>query len=94
MRTENATLDQGMPVSDRRRDVTAVEWNVSSHRGGICSDAAQADGTILVTGSFDGAVRFWGPDGAPLRSATPHHQAIFTLKFNRSGGADPTAGVC
>lgn len=66
-------------------DVTTLDWHPS--------------GSLLATGSYDGAARVWSRDGALRATLRGHGGPIFSLRWSRggryllSGGVDKTAAV-
>ena len=61
------------------RDVTALEWS--------------PDGSLLATGSYDGAARVWSRSGDLLHRMTGHKGPIFSLKWNPNGRLLVTSSV-
>lgn len=59
----------------------------------------QGDGSLLATGSYDGAARIWDKDGHLQKTLTKHQGPVFALKWNKkgnyllSGGVDKTTVV-
>lgn len=49
-------------------------------------------GTVIAAGTFDGALRLWNNQGAPIASPVRFHTGpIFAVKFNKKGDALLTA---
>ena len=67
------------------KDVTTLDWN--------------GEGSLLATGSYDGAARIWDADGTLVNTLSKHKGPIFSLKWNKkgdyllSGSVDKTAIV-
>lgn len=57
--------------SGKGKDVTTLDWNPL--------------GTLLATGSYDGAARIWNEKGELTFTAAQHRGPIFALKWNRKG---------
>lgn len=71
--------------STHAKDVSALSWN--------------PDGTLLASGSYDGILRLWTPQGDLHLVMSMHQGPIFAVRWNRkgnfilSGSADGTAIV-
>jgi transducin (beta)-like 1 len=71
--------------SNHAKDVSALSWN--------------PDGTLLASGSYDGILRLWTPQGDLHLVMSMHQGPIFAVRWNRkgnyilSGSADGTAIV-
>lgn len=69
--------------STHAKDVSALSWN--------------PDGTLLASGSYDGILRLWTPQGDLHLVMSMHQGPIFAVRWNRkgnyilSGSADGTA---
>ena len=82
--------ERGFESKDRNKnskDVTTLDWN-----GG--------EGSMLATGSYDGAARIWDAEGNLVNTLSKHKGPIFfSLKWNKkgdyllSGSVDKTAIV-
>lgn len=51
------------------KDVTTLDWN--------------GEGSLLATGSYDGAARIWDADGTLVNTLSKHKGPIFSLKWNK-----------
>lgn len=67
------------PEGEEGRDVTTLDWN--------------ADGSLLGTGSADGAGRIWTLQGDLQNKLVGHGGPIFSLKWNRRGDLLVTSSV-
>jgi transducin (beta)-like 1 len=71
--------------STHAKDVSALDWN--------------PDGTLLASGSYDGILRLWTPQGDLHLVMSMHQGPIFSVRWNRkgtqllTGSADSTAIV-
>lgn len=59
-----------LPVTNAK-DVSALEWN--------------PDGTLLASGSYDGILRLWTPQGDLHLVMSMHQGPIFAVRWNRKG---------
>jgi len=80
--------ERGFESEDRNKnskDVTTLDWN--------------GEGSLLATGSYDGAARIWDAEGNLVNVLSKHKGPIFSLKWNKkgdyllSGSVDKTAIV-
>ena len=80
--------ERGFESEDRNKnskDVTTLDWN--------------GEGSLLATGSYDGAARSWDAEGNLVNVLSKHKGPIFSLKWNKkgdyllSGSVDKTAIV-
>jgi len=80
--------ERGFESKDRNKnskDVTTLDWN--------------GEGSMLATGSYDGAARIWDAEGNLVNTLSKHKGPIFSLKWNKkgdyllSGSVDKTAIV-
>ena len=80
--------ERGFESKDRNKnskDVTTLDWN--------------GEGSMLATGSYDGAARIWDAEGNLVNVLSKHKGPIFSLKWNKkgdyllSGSVDKTAIV-
>lgn len=63
---------EGAPAEGAEgKDVQALEWS--------------PDGALLATGSYDGVVRVWRPDGALERTLEGHTGPVFSVRWARGG---------
>ncbi|KAK8371946.1 hypothetical protein O3P69_016289 [Scylla paramamosain] len=53
----------------------------------------QCDGTLLITGSYDGYTRVWMTDGRLASNFGQHKGPVFALKWNKKGNYFLSAGV-
>ncbi|KAK8373736.1 hypothetical protein O3P69_016262, partial [Scylla paramamosain] len=51
------------------------------------------DGTLLITGSYDGYTRVWMTDGRLASNFGQHKGPVFALKWNKKGNYFLSAGV-
>lgn len=78
------TVCKHLPAT-HAKDVSALNWN--------------PDGTLLASGSYDGILRLWTPQGDLHLVMSMHQGPIFAVRWNRkgnlilSGSADGTAIV-
>ncbi|KAK4337239.1 hypothetical protein RND71_043544 [Anisodus tanguticus] len=61
------------------KDVTSLDWN--------------SEGSLLVTGSYDGFARIWTTEGKLSSTLGQHKGPIFALKWNKRGNYILSAGV-
>eukprot|EP00037_Helgoeca_nana_P032765 m.415302 g.415302 ORF g.415302 m.415302 type:complete len:473 (+) comp29586_c0_seq1:41-1459(+) len=67
------------PQGEDAKDVTSLEWS--------------ADGTLLATGSYDGAGRIWTRGGELQSRLTGHSGPVFALNWNKKGDLLVTSSV-
>lgn len=78
------TVCKHLPAT-QAKDVSALDWN--------------PDGTLLASGSYDGILRLWTPQGDLHLVMSMHQGPIFAVRWNRkgnlllTGSADGTAIV-
>ncbi|KAK8373495.1 hypothetical protein O3P69_011996 [Scylla paramamosain] len=62
-------------LASGNKDVTSLDWN--------------CDGTLLITGSYDGYTRVWMTDGRLASNFGQHKGPVFALKWNKKGNYFP-----
>ena len=67
----SAILSHTVYSGQRFKDVTSLSWS--------------PDGKTLVTGCYDGSVRFWDNQGALKHLSNEHSGPIFSLRWSKSG---------
>eukprot|EP00038_Savillea_parva_P031352 m.85467 g.85467 ORF g.85467 m.85467 type:complete len:475 (-) comp9632_c0_seq2:2034-3458(-) len=67
------------PHGEDAKDVTSLEWN--------------SDGTLLATGSYDGAGRIWTRTGELQCRLSGHSGPVFALNWNNKGDLLVTSSV-
>lgn len=81
---ESPAVCKHLPTT-HNKDVSTLEWN--------------SDGTLLASGSYDGILRLWTPQGDLHLVMSMHQGPIFAVRWNRKGtmlltsSADGTAIV-
>eukprot|EP00051_Salpingoeca_urceolata_P010043 m.122353 g.122353 ORF g.122353 m.122353 type:complete len:486 (-) comp16559_c0_seq2:1189-2646(-) len=76
---ESVVLRHFQPEGEESRDVTALDWN--------------NDGSLLATGSYDGAARIWTRSGELQSRLTGHSGPIFSTKWSPHGQLLLTSSV-
>src|SRR2546423_7019475 len=84
-------------IDARRGEVLRL---IRGHAGMVTDVAFSPDGTVIVTGSYDGTARTWEvATGRPLVTFTGHDKAVYGVAFSPDGtriataSADETARV-
>jgi len=72
-------IQRGDTEVPSNKDVTSLDWN--------------SEGTLLVTGSYDGFARIWTTEGKLSSTLGQHKGPIFALKWNKKGNYILSAGV-
>lgn len=72
-------IQKGDTEVPSNKDVTSLDWN--------------SEGSLLVTGSYDGYARIWSTDGKLSSTLGQHKGPIFALKWNKQGNYILSAGV-
>lgn len=72
-------IQKGDTEVPSNKDVTSLDWN--------------SEGTLLVTGSYDGFARIWNVQGKLSSTLGQHKGPIFALKWNKKGNYILSAGV-
>lgn len=72
-------IQKGDTEVPSNKDVTSLDWN--------------SEGTLLVTGSYDGYARIWTQEGKLSSTLGQHKGPIFALKWNKKGNYILSAGV-
>ena len=63
---------------------------IRGHAGTVADVAFSPDGTVIVTGSYDGTARTWEvATGRPLVTFTGHDKAIYGVAFSPTGRGSP-----
>lgn len=72
-------IQRGDTEVPSNKDVTSLDWN--------------SDGSLLVTGSYDGFARIWTTEGKLSLTLGQHKGPIFSISYSRDGSHILSAGV-
>ncbi|MGF1569702.1 MAG: AAA-like domain-containing protein [Nodosilinea sp.] len=93
--TDEQALHQRVQLTLQQAVYGATEFNrISGFDSGVNSVAVSPDGAHIATASFDGKVKLWRSDGAPVWTLTAHENLAWGVAFSpdssvlMSSGAD------
>ena len=89
----NLTLHQQVELTLQQAVYGAIESNrISGFKGGVNSVAVSPNGAYIATGSLDGSVQLWRPDGSHIVTMQEHGDRAWSVAFSPDSSTLMSAG--